>query len=228
MYPVGEPLPSQEELAQQKNVSVSTIRRALSLLSGVGAIKTARYAGSIVLPFDLTAKNSDFSNPVVHRRLIGLLESMQILALSCKDVSELSLVSMDLDARKQCGGLLRAAKSAKHYELVVYVTLDLFARFAPYMTIRMVYKELLQQFFWGHTLRSMITQEASKARYGPYLDWFIDFFERSVHKSIDSAEAGDFSAKLEELMYREFNLMKERLLLLGIEEASGYALPTNL
>ena len=41
VYPVGSLLPSQKELAKQKGVSLSTVRRALELLSSVGAIKSA-------------------------------------------------------------------------------------------------------------------------------------------------------------------------------------------
>ena len=94
-YPVGSLLPSQEELARQKGVSVSTVRRALLLLDSIGAIKSAKYIGTRVLPFDKTAENSDFTRPVLQRRLMDMAESLQILALSCQAVSQLTLSSLN-------------------------------------------------------------------------------------------------------------------------------------
>ena len=95
VYPVGSLLPSQKELAEQKGVSLSTVRRALDLLSSVGAIKSAKYVGTVVLPFDKATENSDFTKPVLQRRLLDMVESLQIFALSCKDVSLITLNSLD-------------------------------------------------------------------------------------------------------------------------------------
>ena len=53
--------------------------RVLGLLGCVGAVKSAKYVGTRVLPLEKATENSDFTNPVFRRRLVDMMESFQIL-----------------------------------------------------------------------------------------------------------------------------------------------------
>lgn len=208
-YPAGSLLPSQEELAGQKGVSVSTVRRSLELLGSVGAIRSAKYVGTRVLPFDQATENSDFTKPVLQRRLLDMAESLQIFALSCKDVSLLTLSSLDAGSVAALCGELKARKQWRRGDILSYFVLDLITRHAPCQAIRTVYSELLRQFFWGYALHGLLeSPEALNAISDPYFDALI--------AALEGADYPRFSAKLEELMLHELRRTVNSLSGLGV------------
>ncbi len=218
IYPAGSLLPSQKELAEQKNVSVSTVRRALELLDSVGAIKSAKYVGTRVLPFDKTTENSDFTKPVLQRRLWDMAESLQIFALSCKDVSLLTLSSLNFDLVQQLCSELKVHKQRRRGETLSYFILNAIAKYAPYQAIRTVYSELLRQFFWAYALRGMEKgQKTINAMYDPCFDAFIE--------SLEKTDFSRFSANLEKLIINELHRTVDTLLQLGISGAENILIP---
>ena len=219
-YPVGSLLPSQKDLARQKCVSVSTVRRALGLLSSVGAIKSAKYVGTSVLSFDKATENSDFTNPVLNRRLLDMVESIQIFALSCKEVSLLTLSSLDSDSVRKLCQKLKEHKERHRGETLSYFILDLITKYAPYQAIRTIYTELLRQFFWAYALRGMNAgQEIINNIYDPYSDMLIDFLEKM--------DFSGFSSTLEALLLHDLRKVVDSLTRLGISEAAKILIPEN-
>ena len=195
-YPVGSLLPTQKELAVRKGISVSTVRRAFELLDSVGAIKSAKYVGTKILPFDKTTENSDFTNPVLRRRLLDMTESLQILALSCREVSLLTLSSLDGASVRQLLRELDSNRKRQRGETLSYFILKSIAELAPLQTIRTVYSELLLQFFWAYALRGMEgSQEYINRIYAPYFD--------ALAEALQKADYSRFSAALEELIIYE-------------------------
>lgn len=154
-YHVNTLLPSLTRLAREQNVSVSTVRRALSLLNGVGAVQSVPRVGTRVLPFHETAENCDFTKPVVQKRLLDMAKSLQLLTLSCRAVCALTISSLDAEGLRKGKELLHTVETRRQYELTAYDALELLRRSAPCQAIRTVYGELLQQLFWGYGLRSM-------------------------------------------------------------------------
>ena len=220
IYPVGSLLPSQKELAEQKNVSVSTVRRALELLGSIGAIKAAKYVGTQVLPFDKATENSDFTKPVLQRRLLGMAEGLQVFVLSCREVSMLTLSSLDAAAAGKLCNELKEQRQWLRGETLSYFVLDLIAKRAPSQTIQTVYSELLRQNFWGYALRGMKgSQEAINAIYAPYYDELIEALEKT--------DFPQFSAKLEDLMHYELCSNLNILSRLGIPGAENILIPDN-
>ncbi|MBS7009941.1 GntR family transcriptional regulator [Anaerostipes sp.] len=221
IYPVGSLLPSQKELAEQKGVSLSTVRRSFELLSSVGAIKPVKYVGTSVLPFDKATENSDFTNPVLQRRLLDLTESLQIFALSCKEVSMLTLSSLDLNSVKQLCQKLKANRERRRGETISYFILDWIAKSAPYQAIRTVYSELLLQFFWSYAFRGLQgKQETINAIYEPYFDTLIE--------SLNKRDFPRFSVVLEELVNYEFCKTMDILSRLGIPGAEHILIPDKI
>ena len=221
IYPVGSLLPSQKELAVQKGLSVSTVRRAFELLDSVGAIKSTRYIGTQVLPFDKATENSNFTKPVLQRRLVDMAESLQIFVLSCKDVSFQMLSFLDAGSlEKLCGGL-KEHKQWRRGETLSYFVLDIIAKHAPYQAIRIIYSELLRQNFWGYALRGMRgSQETINAVYDPYYDALID--------SLEKADFLQFSSNLEELMFYELCSGIDLLSRLGIPGTENILIPDKI
>lgn len=208
-YPEGSLLPSQKELAEQRGVSVSTARRALGLLGCVGAVKSAKYVGTRVLPLEKATENSDFTNPVFRRRLVDMTESFQILALSCRETCELTLSSLDAHAIELIRRKLKIQKERKRGETLSFQMMDIIVKYAPFQTIRSVYSELQQQFFWANAFHGMIgSQDTVNAVYGPYMDVFIEALEKTDFLR--------FSEELEALMIYEFRKTAGFMSKLGI------------
>lgn len=191
-YPAECFLPSAKQLSAEKGVSVSTVRRAVGLLGSIGAVKSSRTLGARVLPFERSTENCDFTQPILQRRLLDMAESLQLFALSCRSVSELTLSSLPPDSIRQLQQELRMVVNRQQYELLNYIVLEQLAKFAPYRAIRTVYSELLRQLFWGRSIHGMKgDQKTINKMYGPYLDDLL--------KCLEPLDVSQFSAKLEEL-----------------------------
>ncbi|WP_302327379.1 GntR family transcriptional regulator [Enterocloster lavalensis] len=214
VYPADTLLPSLSKLSREKQVSVSTVRRALSLLNGVGATKSTKRIGTRVLPEHEIARNCDLTNPAVQKRLLDMAQSLQFLALSCRDIAEVTVRSLGEDELNTCRTRLAAFRDGQRYELISYATLDLLKCFAPYKAIRSVYKELLQMLFWGYTLKDI--WKTDKGRIPYYLSCFEDFDCFLAKK-----DAVRFSEKLEELIVREFHFTVRIMVSLGIRKAEN-------
>lgn len=220
VYPAGSLLPSQQALATQRGVSLSTARRALELLGSVGAVKSAKYVGTRVVPFDSVTENSDFTNPVLQRRLLDMAEALQAFALSCREVSLLTLSSLDGASAAGLCEELKAHKRWRRGETLPYFILDLITKHAPYQAIRTIYAKLLRQHFWGYALLGMKGgQEAINATYDPYFDALTGALEKSDYTQ--------FSNTLEGLMLYELRSNVNILSRLGIAGVENIFVPTE-
>ena len=217
VYPEGSFLPTSKQLSMEKEVSVSTVRRAVSLLGSIGAVKSARTIGARVLPLDQSTEHCDFTQPALQRRLLDMAYSLQMFALSCRNVSRITL-SLNAHSKEPLLQAFYMIKNRQRYDRLEYTTLDLLAKLAPYQAIRTVYSELLRQFFWSHALRKMAGgPEAMEAAYGPYVEEFISCLE--------SGDITRFSAKLESLVTCELRQTVKNLQKLGIPGVVDILIP---
>ncbi|WP_195984188.1 GntR family transcriptional regulator [Clostridium sp. D33t1_170424_F3] len=218
MYPVGSRLPTQKELMEMKNVSSITLRRALDVLRCIGVVRLERGARPQILSPTECAENCNFTKPSVRGRLMDFVQSLQLLALSCKAVSMLTLQTMGAEAVDQWNREWHMLKDRGAYVSLVYVTLDLVARFSPYQAIQSVYSELLKQLWWGYPLRGLHgNTETVNALYAPYYEFMTECLQHS--------DAARFSAKLEELLLYEVRFAAEHLVQMGVEEAGRILIP---
>lgn len=217
-YPADTLLPSLNKLSKEKHVSVSTVRRALSLLNGVGAVKSVKRIGTRVLAAHETAGNCDFTNPVVRKRLLDMAQSLQILTLSCKAVAQMTLPSMDEAQIRQSAEFLATVETRQLYQLISYDVLDLLRQFAPCQAIRTIYGELLKQLFWGYGLRSIWKEDDERT------DFYSSSY-RTLLRLLSDKDSARFSGELEVLMVHEFRLTIARLVQLGMVEAEKLLIP---
>lgn len=214
LYPAGSFLPSLDKLSKEKHISVSTVRRTLNLLNSIGVTKSINGLGTRILPQEEIADNCDLTQPVARRRLLDCAQGLQAIALSCKDVAELTAASLDSEAICQFWQHLDLLKQTDRYELTAFSILKFFIHHAPFHAVRTAYAELFQQLMWGHPLRGMRTDaDDLKSFYLPYLDFFAGCAKRS--------DFTGFPDKLEELILFEFKSMLGKLEILGIPEASS-------
>lgn len=210
-YSAGEFLPPAYKLAKEKNVSVSTVRRTLSVLNSIGAVKSVNGIGTQVLSPEQIEDCCDFAQPVIRSRLLDFVQSLHIFTLSCKEVAQITITSMDSTTAKRFKERLCLLRRLQNVELAGYAVLELISYFAPYQTIRTVYAELFQQLLWGYPLRSVYIKPCdSEDFYRSFLDVLLDCLERT--------DAAGFAAKLDEFMVRELDNAAILLGKVGIKE----------
>lgn len=218
VYPEGSYLPPAEKLSREKGVSVSTIRRTVSLLNSIGAVKSSRTLGARVLSPLQSTRNCDFTHPDIQVRLLEVAESLQIYALSSRAVSKITLDSVDKGSLLQWKQRLSGLQNSRRYEMTTYYSLELIARFAPYRTIRVIYSELLKLLFWGNPLRGLRGDTEKMNQY------FEPAF-RTMVRALEEQDFASFSAVLEELLLYELRIMEEQLRQLGIMESDAILIP---
>lgn len=215
-YPAGSMLPSISRLAEEKHVSAITVRRALSLLNSIGVTKTKNGVGTYVLPPDKIPGYCDFTSPAVKNRLLDFIQSLQILALSCKQVTEITFSSDNGTAIEQCVKRLDMLHHKKRCELTAYSILELITHLAPFSAIRTVYTALFHQLLWGYPIRNMRADQITLNKsYLPHLTFFLDCLE--------VADSKKFAGELEKLLLSELDFSIEQLVKLGISEAANFS-----
>ncbi|MCB6200472.1 GntR family transcriptional regulator [Extibacter muris] len=216
-YPEGTYLPSAKKLAEEKQVSVITVRRALAVLNDIGAMRSVNGVGTQVRPLAEVTEHCDFSQPVVRGRLWDFAQSLQLLALSCKEVSRITVASLSPDGAVQFENRLLLLRHIGQDKLAVYGILELISHLAPYAAVRTVYTELYRQLLWGYALRGIDkVTEVSKACYHSCLDYFLDCLRRQ--------DAGGFAAKMEDILFQELDVAIELLGRVGIQETAVLSL----
>ncbi|MBO1678511.1 GntR family transcriptional regulator [Bittarella massiliensis (ex Durand et al. 2017)] len=218
VYPAGSLLPTMERLSEEKEISMRTVRRAVGLLCNIGAVKSDRPYGMRVLPILESIHNCDFTQPPIRQRLLDMLESLQIFALSCGAVAERALRSLDPDSMGLWRQRLSAIKGMPYYDVLTYTVLALITDSIPNRTVHTVYSELLQQLFWGNPLRGMKgDRETTNALLEPYLAGLISCLENQ--------DIPGFCGKLEQMLLYELGDSRDHLLQLGIKEAKNILVP---
>lgn len=216
-YTDGDFLPSLENLAKEKKVSVSTVRRTLSLLNSIGITKTINGMGTKILSDKEIADNCDLTSPAVRRRLLEYAQCFQLIALSCRKVCKITIDSLDEASIVQFMEQLLLWKRLERYDLSAYTILEFITRLAPYETLRKVYKELFQQLIWGYPLRRLTEPDEKTDGMDHWkLDYFIDCLERR--------DSEGFSAMLEEFIRFDFEFTLMKLDELGLDGAACLSL----
>ena len=161
-------------------------------------------------------KTAILQSRFLHRRFLDMAESLQVLALSCRDVSLLTLSSLDAVSIEQLCQKLKKNKERQRSELLSYFTLNLIAKSAPYQAIRTVYSELLRQFFWANVFQGMKgNQEVINRLYARMRRFSSNLWRKGIFPC--------FSAKLEELIIHDLRKILGFLSKLGVTETENFS-----
>lgn len=219
VYPEGSYLPSLNKLAVEKSVSVSTIRRTIALLNSIGVTETMNGIGTQVLSPDQSAQKCDFSQPSVQNRLLDFIQSMHILALSCRACTKLTIEAMSVSQLDEWKHRLRRLTNAPRMDLIISTCLGYLCRYAPYRTIREVYSKLSNQLFWGYPIRSLHgNQQGTNAFYRPYII--------RLAENLEQGDVAAFAENFEELFLTDLSFSANQLSKLGITGVDLLAIPT--
>lgn len=213
-YPAGTMLPAMKKLAEERHVSLITVRRTLSLLGSIGLTKTHNGIGTEVMSMENLADNCDFTVPAVRRRLLDYAQSLQVLALSCRAVAEMTLAPLEADILEKFSDRLLFLRRSQRCELAAYGILELLTHLAPSQVLRTVYDALFHQLLWGFPIRNMRGSVAEMNRCDlPQLNALLE--------AIRQRDVAGFCEKLEAIMIFEVGYSAAQLVRLGITEAAA-------
>lgn len=208
-------LPSPARIAEYKQVSVTTVRRTLMLLNQLGVTQSINGVGTKVLNAQDSAENCDFNQPVIRKRLLDFIQSLQILAITCGDCAR--RVVMDARAVSLWKERLAYAKESGRYESVVFASLETITLYSPNQTVRHIYGHLVCFLLWGYPLLSMRgSREEINNFYLPYLNSLSEYLEHCRWEGL--------AEELERLILHELRLAAACLEELGMIEAAGLAI----
>lgn len=213
VYPVGSKLPSLRALAEEKHVSIDTVRRTLSLLNSIGVTVTRNGIGTYILSTEDIAAHCDFTVPAVKKRLLDFIQSLQIIASSCRRAAEITFSSANTDAIRQCKDRLTMLRQEQRCDLAAYSILELIIHLAPYHAVRSVYTSLFYQLLWGYPIRNMRgSHETLNRHYLPCLTSLLD--------CLSNEDIEGFAAELETILCSDVEISVNKLIDLRISEAS--------
>ena len=196
-------LPSPSKLGEEKQVSVTTVRRTLTLLGHLGATRSINGVGTQALSPADSSQNCDLSQPVIQKRLLDFAQSLQILALTCGASLEITLDAMDAMAIQWWRNRLLALKENGRYESVVFDSLEVIPHFSPIRAVREIYRQLL---------RILIN-----AFYLPYINSLLEGLRQGDKKRL--------AAALEQMLLCEFRFAAIRLEELHVQGSAGLLVP---
>lgn len=209
VYPAGTFLPSLQEMAKEKNVSVITVRRTLALLGSIGVTKSINGLGTRILKPEEISENCDLAAPSVRRCLLNSAQSLQIIALTCRDVSEVTFAANNSAVFDQFRDRLVLLRTVDRCPLASFGIIELLTHLAPSHTIRTIYHELFLQLMWSYPLHR---EEDPLRDYHPAI---LKYFLECLNKE----DVGGLSAKLEEVLLIELGFVTGQMRELGIISA---------
>ena len=153
-YPMDSYLPSLPRLAEQYHVSVSTIRRTLDVLHGLGVTKAQMGIGIKVClePVDMEIMKV----PEIRENLRLHGEAMEILALTVRGVILFTLGSVASEKREVLLESIHQLHGKNNSILCIDVLLGFIARECPSAIIRECYGKLRELAAWGYIFSTVL------------------------------------------------------------------------
>lgn len=152
--PVGSYLPSLPKMAEQYQVSVSTVRRTLAVLQSLGVIRTYMGIGSKVCleAVDFAVLNA--GDIQENLRLHG--EGMEILSLTVRGVILYTLASSTEKKKEELLRQITELRGKTSSILCIDVLLNFIMEVCPSAIIRECYGKLRELVVWGYILSAAL------------------------------------------------------------------------
>lgn len=202
-------LPSYEKMARRYNVSVSTMRRTVSLLNRLGTVRTINGKGTRVYTVGENSAEPDWSCPPIRRNLTLFFQAFEMMKFSCEDATRTLLSSLTQQEKEDLIGQLNVYLRSGCCDLTLWCLMISIARRSPLQTIREIYEKLFELSLWGYPL---------KASSGKIPD-FDQATRRLTESIIQCIEADDFdrcAAIVKQFVVQELPGVEKYLYNLGI------------
>lgn len=147
-------LPSYEKMAEKYNVSVSTIRRTLSMVNQIGAARTINGKGTRIFSIGEHCDTPDFKSPAIRRNLAFYLQALEILVYSCEGVTKHLLSCGSPEDNHMFIHELEDNLANGLCELSIWQYLIHVGRYSRLEGVKDIYKRIYSLFLWCYPLKA--------------------------------------------------------------------------
>lgn len=159
-----EYLPSYQKMAQQYQVSLSTVRRSISQLERLGAVQPVNGLGIRIVTAPSRENRPDFSDAVVQKNLAFYFQSYELIICSCEQVGKTVLQAL---SQEEWAGLIRQLEEYLESglcELTLCYLLRFLALHSPLCGVREIYEKIYDLFLLGYPLKISLPETTSLNR----------------------------------------------------------------
>ena len=146
-YPVESRLPSLPQMEKQYGVSLTTLRRTLSLLEEMGVTRSFQGKGTMVL---MEPVSVDLSKPEIRDGMRFYRESLQLLSMTVSGVSRFTLEEASKERRRVLEEELKQIRQAGRSHYCFNVFLHFVVQECPSALVRECYSRLEELLAWGY------------------------------------------------------------------------------
>lgn len=159
-------LPSYERMAKKYGVSVSTVRRAISMTNQIGATRSENGKGIHILEISEAPSQPDFTNPVIRRNLSYLVQALELLLHTCQGVSLHFYRNLLPEEREELIARFEENQRTGRGRLSIHTYLFYIAKYSRIQAIRQIYGTIYGLFLWGYPLNVSGEAEVEMRRQG--------------------------------------------------------------
>lgn len=200
-YPPGRYLPSLPKMARQLDVSLSTLRRTISILGSLGVTRSFHGKGTLVCT---QVGDIDFSCPEIREGLRYYWESLQLLSLTAGPVTLHMLQTIPERDRDGLTAQFLEMCSLDRCHRCFDIVLDFITQRCPLAMVRQCYGALWEFLAWGYPFT--VRRLRDRSLQGEYAQFIGQAAQRLVRRDW-AGFAGEFAA----LMRREALMAQQAL-----------------
>lgn len=214
-------LPSYEKMAQRYQVSVSTMRRTVSLLNSLGATQSVNGKGTRVLLLSGSGTQNipDLTPPAIRRNLAYYIQSFELLAESCKNVMGFVFKAFSEEEKAELSGILERYLRSGRYFISAQSIFAFAAEHSPLQVIQDIYGKLYGLNLWGYPMKVYRLRM-------PGLNQTMIQFTNNILGRISQNDADGFASAIGEFMKNEYDIAVEILLEHGFTKEELYLSPS--
>lgn len=200
-------LPSYEKMAGKYGVSVSTMRRTISLLNQLGATQSVNGKGTRILMMHDSEdkKNPDLANPTIRHNMAYYIQSFELLAESCEGVMRVALTSFSQEKKEELTTMLEKALQTKRFFIAPQCIFAFVAEHSPLQGITEIYGKLYGLNLWGYPMNVFRKRM-------PDLGQTLLQFTTTVIRSLKDNDIDGFAQTIGSFMKSEYRTAKGILL----------------
>ncbi|WP_125142370.1 GntR family transcriptional regulator [Clostridium transplantifaecale] len=201
IYPVGSFLPALPRMAEQLEVSLSTLRRTLSILGSLGVVRSYHGKGTLVC---MEVGNIDFSRNEIRDGMLYYWESLQFLAITARTVTLYMLQNISEGDRAEFTTQFIRMCELERCHRCFDITLAFIVERCPLMLVRECYGKLQEFLAWGYPFTlNRLRSHNLQSEYAGAIQRAADFLEQQDWEG--------FALEFEALMFREEKFAKSVL-----------------
>lgn len=212
-YPAGTFLPSARKLAEEFSIPIITVRRAIVLLNNLGVTESINGKGTRSLLPEEGVKQVKWSDPIVRKNIMSYLESLHVLALTCRSMAAACFSLIGKNERQRMKAEIIMAVNGNHYGVINYICTNALILASDRAALKTIYDQLFSLLIWGYPFSTL----------EPYLQ--MDDYANRLIQSLDDGDSSLFEDTLEQLITKIFLSSREKAVSVGIEEARVLTLP---